>query len=86
MMNSRKSPQLEELHAELLYLVTRYSCAPQGTVADAIAHQLQRILNHPLIDVFPQLRKQCAVSLSIWRQRAGFLPAFEPCQQAAVVH
>lgn len=85
-MHNRQSPQLEDLHAELLYLVTRYSCAPQGSVADAVARQLQRILSHPLIDVFPQLRRQCAVSLSIWRQRAGFSPNFEHGTHGALLH
>jgi len=85
-MNNRKSPQLEDLHVELLYLVTRYSCAPQSAVADAVAHQLERILRHPLIDVFPRLRQQCAVSLSIWRQRAGFRPTVEDNAQGALLH
>lgn len=72
-MAIRSTPDLEELHAELLYLVTRYTCEPQGTLADAVTHQLQKILKHPLIDIFPQLRQQCCFSLAVWRKRSGFL-------------
>lgn len=86
MSANTQSPALEELHAELLHLVTRYSCAPQTPIADAVTHQLKRILNHPLIDVFPQLRQQCAVSLSVWRQRAGFVMPVESPQSSAVLH
>lgn len=71
-MAACSTPNLEELHAELLYLVTRYSCEPQVTLATAIKDQLQRILRHPLMEIFPEFRKQCVVSLSIWRKRASF--------------
>lgn len=69
-----KSPALEDLHAQLLHLVTRYSCQPQNHLAEAVTHQLKRILDHPLIDVFPQLKQQCVASLAIWRTRTGFKP------------
>lgn len=84
-MNNRKSPALEELHAELLYLVTRYSCEPRAYLADAVSHQLQKILAHPLIDVFPQLRRQCATSHAVWRARARFQSP-GPAPAAAAVH
>lgn len=83
-MTSCTTPNLEELHAELLYLVTRYTCEPQGTLADAVTHQLQRILTHPLIDIFPQLRRQCSYSLAIWRKRSGFQSIPHQAQTAAL--
>ena len=76
-LSSNSTQNLEELQAELIYLVTRYSCEPGGSLASAVTIQLQKLLRHPLIDVCPALRQQCAVSLAVWRKRSGFLSMTE---------
>ncbi len=71
-MPQGKSPALEELQANLIYLMNRYGSRPDQGTAGAIAHLLQRILEHPLIELFPELRGQCARGLNQWRARAAF--------------
>jgi len=64
-------PPLEELQADLFYLMDRYTGEPSHGTASAIAQVLQGILEHPLIELFPTLRGQCARGLRHWRLRAA---------------
>lgn len=70
-MNDCKAPAFEQLQAELIYQMNRYSGRPDAGTADAIAVLLQGILTHPLIELFPELRCQCARGLNDWRARAS---------------
>ena len=71
-MDDRNAPALEQLQADLIYLMNRYGGRPDEGTAGAIAMLLQGILDHPLIELFPELRGQCARGLNEWRSRAGF--------------
>ncbi len=70
-MHDNATPALEQLQADLIYLMNRYSGQPCQGTAGAIALVLQGILEHPLIELFPELRGQCARGLNQWRMRAG---------------
>lgn len=79
-MNDTATPALEQLQADLIFLMNRYSGQPCEGTAGAITLVLQGILEHPLIELFPELRGQCARGLNQWRLRAGL----EGCTPAAV--
>lgn len=83
-MANTSPPALEQLQADLIYLMNRYSGRPDEGTAGAIAMLLHGILNHPLIELFPELRGQCARGLNDWRTRAGF--AMSRTAGAASVH
>ncbi len=71
-MHEPAAPALEHLQADLIYLMNCYTGQPCESTAGAIALVLQGILDHPLIELFPELRGQCARGLNHWRMRAGF--------------
>jgi hypothetical protein len=64
-------PPLEELQADLFFLMDHYTGDPCPDTANAIAQVLQGMLEHPLIDLFPSLRGHCARGLRHWRLRAA---------------
>ena len=73
MPSKQASPEpLDRLQAGLFYLLNHYAGEPCCCVADQIARQLERILHHPLIDLFPELQTQYARALNNWRARAAF--------------
>ena len=61
---------LERLQAGLLFLMNKYAGTPCRGVAGAIATQLEEILTHPHIELFPAVHRQCANSVNSWRARA----------------
>jgi hypothetical protein len=65
-------PPLDELQAELFLLLDHYAHAPSPGLAGVVATQLQRMLEHPLMSLFPELQRNCAASLNRWRLRGGF--------------
>lgn len=75
-------PPLDELQAELFLLLDRYALAPSPGLAGGVAAQLQRMLEHPLMSLFPELQRNCAASLNRWRLRGGF----ENGRRVDVVH
>ena len=75
-------PPLDELQAELFLLLDRYAISPSPGLAGAVAAQLQRMLEHPLMSLFPELQRNCAASLNRWRLRGGF----ETGRTAGAVH
>ena len=70
-MPKNPGPALEQLHAELIQLMNQYTGQPSPLTAASISSLLQRILRHPLIELFPELRNQCARGLNQWRCRAA---------------
>ena len=69
-MRTHQAPALEQLQADLIGLMNHYSGQPCDVTAQAIARVLEVILKHPLIDVFPEFRAQCARGLRQWHLRA----------------
>jgi hypothetical protein len=63
-------PAFERLQAELIRCMNRYTSSPDPGTAGAVAELLQGILEHPLVDLFPELRGQCARGLNQWRTLA----------------
>ncbi len=51
--------------------MNRYAMRADAQVARAIRDTMLRILNHPLIDLFPDVRVQCARTLNQWRARSA---------------
>lgn len=75
MLDRSTSPEpLDQLQAGLFMLLNDYAGQPCCCTAHGIARQLERILRHPLIDLFPELQRQYARCLNNWRVRAGFEP------------
>jgi hypothetical protein len=70
-MRSSSQPSLEAMQANLIQLLNLYSTHPCKMTANAISLTLEGMLEHPLIDIFPELRKQCASTLNHWRLRAS---------------
>lgn len=62
-------PELDHLQAGLLMLMDQYAETPCRGVAMAVTMQIERLLNHPLIDLLPELRRQCCNGLNRWRAR-----------------
>lgn len=75
-MERRHSPAFEQLQAELIRCMNRYTRQPDPGTAGVVADLLQGMLEHPLIDLFPELRGQCARGLNHWRARAAFGEGF----------
>ena len=71
-MNTSEHPpeHLEKLQAGLLFLMNKYAGSPCRGIADAITKQLEEILVHPHIELFPAMHRQCANSVNCWRARA----------------
>lgn len=69
MAHSNTVPDLDHLQAGLLLLMDQYAETPCRAVAMAVAWRLERILSHPLIDLFPEVQRQCARGLNRWRAR-----------------
>ncbi|KAA9129824.1 hypothetical protein F3N42_14320 [Marinihelvus fidelis] len=63
---------LDQMQAQLFALMHRYSQAPCCGLALAVAGQLVKLLEHPLITLFPELHRQCAAQLNGWRARGSF--------------
>lgn len=61
----------EELQATLLRLINCYAAHPCGRLATHISYQVEKLLGHPLIDLFPELRQQYAQSLTDWKMRSN---------------
>jgi hypothetical protein len=74
----------EELQASLFILINRYASEPCCCLAAHITHQVEKLLRHPLIDLFPELQKRYAQSLGNWRARARQVPATE--QTSVMLH
>ncbi len=64
-------PHLDQLQGQLLLLMNRYAMRADAQVARAIRDTMLRILSHPLIDLFPDVRAQCARTLNHWRARSA---------------
>lgn len=80
-MDKREAPALEKLQADLICLMNHYSAQPSRLTARAIAGVLEGIIEHPLIEVFPEFRDQCVQGLRQWKLRAvisGFSRASAP--------
>lgn len=69
-MDDRRTPALEKLQADLICLMNHYLGQPNDLTARAIARVLQVIIEHPLIEVFPEFRDQCVLGLRQWQMRA----------------
>lgn len=69
MSTSKPVPDLDHLQAGLLLLMDQYAETPCRAVAMAVACRLERILSPPLIDLFPEVQRQCARGLNRWRAR-----------------
>jgi len=69
---------LDRMQAELFAMMYRYAQAPCCGLALAVAGQLQKLLNHPLIALFPELHRQCAMQLNGWRARGSFVDNVKP--------
>lgn len=63
---------LDRLQAELFAMMHRYAQVPCCGLALAVAGQLKKMLEHPLITLFPELHRQCAMQLNGWRARGCF--------------
>jgi hypothetical protein len=85
-MSESASPYLDELQADLIYLLNQYANEPGARLADAIAAQIERILRHPLIDLFPELQRRMAECLNQWRCRAGFEPRLSAASAMAALN
>ncbi len=73
MLDTECTPEsLEDLQAGLFSLLDSYVEEPCHGIAGLIAGQLERLLLHPVIDLFPELRRNYARRLNTWRIRAGF--------------
>ena len=59
----------EELQATLLRLINCYAAHPCGRLATHISYQVEKLLGHPLIDLFPELRQPYAQSLPFRQDR-----------------
>lgn len=73
-MSEPAAPYLDELQADLIYLLNQYASEPCCCVATAVVGQIELILRHPLIDLFPELQRRMAGCLNEWRGRASFEP------------
>ena len=62
-------PELDHLQAGLLLLMDQYAETPCRSVAVAVTMQMERLLDHPLIDLLPELQRQCCRGLNRWRAR-----------------
>lgn len=62
-------PELDHLQAGLLMLMDQYADTPCRGVAMAVTSQMERLLRHPLIDLLPELQRQCSRGLARWRAR-----------------
>ncbi len=80
MSEQNDTPNLDHLQAGLLLLMDQYADTPCRAVAMAVAWRLERILGHPLIELFPELQRQCARGLNRWRARMVEAP--DDCQGA----
>ncbi len=85
-MPKRDAPALEHLQADLIFLMNHYTGRPCRNTAGAITQVLQGILDHPLIELFPELRCQCARGLNQWRLRAGVEAACRNAPLTASLH
>lgn len=74
----------EELQASLVTMMNRYATEPCCCLAAHISYQVEKLLRHPLIDLFPELRKQYAQSLGCWKARASLAHAGD--DHAIVMH
>ena len=84
-MDLRQHPPFEQLQADLVYLMNRYSSEQCCCIAEAVAHQMERLLMHPLMDLFPELRKEYAKGLNGWRALA-MDPAAMPGPTGQSIH
>ena len=69
--NQRPREPLEKTQAALLFLLNKYAGSPNRGIASAIVMQLEEILTHPHIDLFPDIHRQCANSVNCWKVRAS---------------
>lgn len=74
MPQSSTVPDLDPLQAGLLLLMDQYAETPCKAVAMAVAWRIERILSHPPIDLYPEVRRQCARGLNRWRARTVCAP------------
>lgn len=69
-MSDSNTPAFEQLQTDLFALMHHYPERPNSMTALAIAVTLNRILRHPLIELFPEFRDQCVKGLQRWKLRA----------------
>jgi len=73
MPNYTAEPEpMEELQAELIFSLNQYAVTPCGCNARDVARLYEKVLKHPLIQLLPKFRQQCARGLNTWRARASF--------------
>lgn len=65
---------LDQLQGQLVLLMNRYAMGADAQVARAIRDTMLGILNHPLIELFPDVQTQCARTLNHWRARCARAP------------
>ena len=62
---------LDQLQATLFCLINLYSEEPCCCTAQRVSVQMEKILRHELIFLFPELQKQYARFLRQWQLRAA---------------
>lgn len=67
----RGERQLDELQGQLVLLMNHYTLRADAHIAAAVRDTMLTILRHPLIDLFPDFRGQCARALNSWRARSA---------------
>jgi hypothetical protein len=83
-VGAEATPDLDHLQAGLVLLMDRYVEAPCPGIAAAVTGQLEAILHHPLVELFPRLQRSCARRLNAWRARA--VASRSPGVRAGVMH
>ncbi len=69
-LSKNEYPELDHLQAGLLMLMDQYAETPCRGVAMAVTHQMEKLLDHPLIDLLPELQRQCSHGLARWKVRS----------------
>jgi hypothetical protein len=74
---------VDDLQAELCWLMTRYAAAPTGPAAAAVVDRLTALCRHPHIELMPRQARVYVRLLGEWRVRLPFAPGHGNRQRSA---
>jgi hypothetical protein len=74
---------VDELQAELCWLMTRYAAAPSGPAAVAVVDRLTALCRHPHLALMPRQARVYVRLLGEWRVRLPFAAGHEERQRSA---
>ena len=75
----------DKLQARLFFLLNLYTSEPCCCVANRICNNLEKILRHDLIFLFPEIQRQYAHNLNFWKARC-LPPAEKGGQECRLLH